>query len=66
VGAVFEGATTPSIRGASVWSFTGGSGTTWDRIRWDTGSTSNALVNVGGSDLAASSTAVIQGVYLEA
>lgn len=66
VNAVFEGATTPSIRGASVWSFTGGSGTTWDRIRWDTGSTSNALVNVGGSDLAASSTAVIQGVYLEA
>jgi hypothetical protein len=66
VNAVFEGATTPSIRGASVWSFTGGSGTTWDRIRWDTGSTSNALVNVGGSDLAASSTCAIQGIYVEA
>lgn len=64
--AAFEGATTPSIRSASVWSFTGGTGTTWDRIRWDTGSTSNAQVNVGGSDLLANSTCIIQGTYMEA
>lgn len=61
-----EGATTPSIRGGRVFLFPSGTGTTWDRLRWDTGSTSNALVNMGGSDLAVNMTISIQGTYMEA
>jgi hypothetical protein len=61
-----EGAVTPSIRSGRVYLLTGGTGTTWDRLRWDTGSTSNALVNMGGSDLAVNMSIVIQGAYKEA
>jgi hypothetical protein len=61
-----EGATTPSIRGGKVYLFPSGTSATWDRLRWDTGSTSNALVNMGGSDLAVNMTIVVQGVYMEA
>lgn len=61
-----EGAATPSIRGGRVFLFPTGTGTTWDRLRWDTGSTSNALVNMGGSDLAVNMTISIQGTYMEA
>jgi hypothetical protein len=61
-----EGATTPSIRGGKVYLFPSGTGATWDRMRWDTGSTSNALVNMGGSDLLVNMTICVQGVYMEA
>lgn len=61
-----EGAATPSLRHVAAVSFTGGSGAVFDRIRFDSGGSTNGLNNLTGADLASGMLGVIQGIYMEA
>ncbi|MFG1847771.1 hypothetical protein [Micromonospora carbonacea] len=61
-----EGAASPSLRHVAAVSFTGGSGAVFDRLRFDSGSSTNALSNLTGADLASGMLGVIQGIYMEA
>jgi hypothetical protein len=64
--ATFDQAAAPSLRSGQLVSFTGGTGATWDRLRWDTGSGTNSLENMSGQNLVASMVITISGRYMEA
>ncbi|WP_431976185.1 hypothetical protein [Micromonospora haikouensis] len=61
-----EGAASPSLRHVAAVSFTGGTGAVFDRLRFDSGGSTNSLSNLTGADLASGMLGVIQGIYMEA
>ena len=60
-----EGLTTPGLRFGYAVTFTGSSGTIWDRIRVSSGEANPAIVNLTGAMLESGSINLVQGIYRE-